>query len=146
MAILGTLMINQVTSRFTNSLVGFGVPESTATQIAAGAAGGNAHGGGGAGQVSAAVRAEIMKAYQVDFADAVSYVFYGMAVVMVVALIAGLFHPGGGLWREPASSPGLLILAWSGHRLPSDLALQRWRPANTRAPPAQGPGATTSTG
>ncbi len=102
MAILGTLMINQVTSRFTNSLVGFGVPDSTATQIAAGAAKGNAQGGGGAGQVSAAVRAEIMKAYQVDFADAVLYVFYGMAVVMVIALIAGLFHPGGRVVAEPA--------------------------------------------
>lgn len=108
LAILGTMLISVVTSRITTSLIGFGVPESQAADIASRAASGNSSGGSGGGisQAPAAMQEQIMKALQGDFADAVQYVFYGMAVITALAFIVTLFHPGGKVEAQDALPGG----------------------------------------
>ncbi|MFZ0043845.1 MAG: MFS transporter [Solirubrobacteraceae bacterium] len=87
LAILGSLLITQVTTKVEKTLGGFGVPKAVADRIAhevSGASGGTSSGGGGS--TSHATSASI-HAVRVDFASATKVVIIGMAVAMAVAFV-----------------------------------------------------------
>jgi len=105
LAVLGAVLISQLTTRVTDSLVGLGVPADRAGSVA------NALSqqgrGGGSPDLSAVPpqnRGKVFPAIQLDYAQASRVVFLGMAAALVIALVAALFHPGGMVVREAAGT------------------------------------------
>lgn len=96
LAVLGTLLGNVFTNRFTDSLIAAGVPANQAATIAASAA--NSTGGSGGSEAASgappAMVQQITKAVPADFAVAVQWVLYGMAVALAVSFVIALLHPG----------------------------------------------------
>ena len=94
LAILGTVLVTEMRSHLTTSLLGQGVPKSQA----AGEAARLAQSRGGGGSV-----ASIPHFYRLDFAYATRSVLYGMALVMAVAAVVALFGLRAGLQEDPGS-------------------------------------------
>jgi hypothetical protein len=95
LAILGTVLVDQVKSHVTTSLIARHVPSARAHAEAAALsqAGG---GGGGGGRSVASIPAFI----RFDFADATQTVFRVMAVIMAVAAVIALVGLRSGLQEE----------------------------------------------
>jgi EmrB/QacA subfamily drug resistance transporter len=88
LAVLGSLLITETTSKVEKTLGGFGVPKATADRIArqvSGASGG-ASGGGASGSRGPRPRG-VVHAVQADFASATKLVVIGMAAAMAVAFV-----------------------------------------------------------
>ena len=86
LAVLGSLLITQITSKVEKTLGGFGVPKATADRIAhqvSGASGGASGTGGSASGASG----RITHAVQADFAAATKVVVIGMAGAMALAFV-----------------------------------------------------------
>ncbi len=96
LAILGTVLVSQMRSHVTASLVAQGVPPSQASTQAAKVA--EAQGGSGSA-------ASIPHFIRLDFAYATRAVLIGMGVAMAVAAVIGLLGLQRGLQAEP-DSPG----------------------------------------
>jgi hypothetical protein len=47
-----------------------------------------------------ATRERIVTAIRTDYAEATQFVYYGMAIALLIALAFALFHPGGRVTRE----------------------------------------------
>ncbi|MBV9716788.1 MAG: MFS transporter [Solirubrobacterales bacterium] len=103
LAVLGSVLITETTSRVVTTLTGFGVPRAAATGIAHTISGAS----GGAGGSAAAARAphRVTQAVQLDFALATRTVVYGMAVAMAIAfLIAVTRLPAGRATQEAVAA------------------------------------------
>ena len=94
LAILGTILVTELRSRLTTSLVAKGLPHGKAVAEASSIAQ-QAQGGGGSGSVSA-----IPQYFRVDFAYATRTVLYVMAGIMAVAAIVALFGLQAGAQEE----------------------------------------------
>jgi EmrB/QacA subfamily drug resistance transporter len=94
LAILGTILVTEMRSRVTTSLVAQGVPHGKAVAQATGIAQ-QAQGGGGSGSVSA-----IPHFIRLDFAYATRTVLYVMAGIMAVATIVALIGLRSGVQEE----------------------------------------------
>lgn len=97
-AILGTIMTHVFTGRFTDSLVGLGLPRSKASEIAAHASTGTA---GSDSAIPASMRAAVEHAVAHDFAVGMQWVLLAMAGALVIAFLIALRHPG----DRPAQAP-----------------------------------------
>jgi EmrB/QacA subfamily drug resistance transporter len=95
LAVLGTILVTEMRSRLTTSLVAKGVPRGRAATEAAGLA--QSRGGSGS-------TASIPHFYRLDFAYATRSVLYGMALAMAVAAVIGLFGLERGLQADPAEA------------------------------------------
>lgn len=84
LAVLGTMLVTQTKSHVASSLTRVGVPTGRARAIAANLTGATGPTGGG-GHPSKAVHA-----VQLGYAEAMQYVFKGMAVVMAVAAVVAI--------------------------------------------------------
>jgi EmrB/QacA subfamily drug resistance transporter len=102
LAILGTLLLNVNANKITNSLGGLGVPADQAREIARSMAqsGGGPRQGGQLASLPPEVREQVMSAIRLDFAEATQFVFYGMAIALLVAFGCALAHPGGRVTQE----------------------------------------------
>ncbi len=102
LAVLGTVLTTVFTTQLTGTFVRFGVPADQAGTLAATAAseGGAGSGSSGMPGLPAAMAEQISAAVAQDFAVATRAVFIGMAIVLVVCLIASVFHPGGVVAHE----------------------------------------------
>jgi predicted MFS family arabinose efflux permease len=100
LAVLGSLLITQVTSKVEKTLGGFGVPKATADRIAhqiSGASGGASSAGGSASGASG----RITHAVQADFAAAIKVVVIGMAGAMALAFVVSFLGlPRGRVGQE----------------------------------------------
>ena len=92
LAILGTVLLTQMRSRLTASLVAMGVPEDRAAAQATSLAQNHAGTGG---------PASIPHFVRLDFAYATRDVLYGMALVMAVAAVVGMVGLRRGVQEEP---------------------------------------------
>lgn len=105
MAILGTVLINSVDSRMISTLTGLGLSQQQAQTFVESSGSGTS--GGAAGAV-ANIPHSVLTAIQLDFAQAIQLVLYGMAGAMIVALLVAFIHPGGRVELpepEPAEEP-----------------------------------------
>jgi EmrB/QacA subfamily drug resistance transporter len=105
LAVLGSILITQVTSKVVKTLTGFGVPSAAAHRVAhevSGASGAAASGRSTSGPVNRA----ITHAVQLDFAHATRTVIWGMAGAMVLAFVAALVWMPRGKVEEPVAEPG----------------------------------------
>jgi hypothetical protein len=98
LAILGTVLVTTMRSHLTTSLEAQGLPKGQATAKAAQLA----QSQGGSGSVST-----IPHFYRLDFAYATRSVLYGMALVMAVAAVVGLFGLRTGL-QEDSGTDGAI--------------------------------------
>jgi hypothetical protein len=95
LAILGTILVTELRSHVTSSLVARGLPSGRAAAEAASLS--QAHAGSGS-------VASIPHFFRVDFAQSVQTVLYVMAAIMAVAAIVALAGLRGGVQQEPASA------------------------------------------
>lgn len=93
LAVLGTLLGNVFTSRFTDSLITAGVPADQTPGIAAQAAAGTGGSAGSSGAPAAMVE-QITNALAADYAVATQAVLYGMAAALAISFVVSLLHPG----------------------------------------------------
>jgi hypothetical protein len=103
LAVLGSILITETTSRVENTLGKVGVPTARADRIAhaiSGASGAAAHGGS---QPSAS--GHIVHAVQLDFALATRTVVYGMAAAMAIAFVAAVMRMPRGRAEQPVTTP-----------------------------------------
>jgi fucose permease len=99
LAVLGSILITETTSRVEKTLGGFGAPKAVADRVAHAISGATGAGGGGAG-TSRPSRA-IQHAVQLDFAHATRVVITGMAVAMALAFIVALIALPPGKAEQP---------------------------------------------
>jgi EmrB/QacA subfamily drug resistance transporter len=97
-AILGTILTHVFTSRFTESLVGLGVPRTTARDIATNADAGSTV---SSSAVPASLRGAVQQAVAHDFASGLRVALLAMAAALVLAFLVALRHPG----DRPAAAP-----------------------------------------
>ena len=93
LAVLGTVLSTVFTHRLTTSLVGIGVPSSTASTIAHNTSTENSQ------AVSSAppqVQQHLQSIVSTDFGTATKWVFYGMAIALGLTFLAALRHPARG--------------------------------------------------
>ncbi len=102
MAVLGSLLITETTSRVVTTLGHFGVPSGAAHQIAHAISGAGGAGGAGGGRATKTVT----HALQLDFAHATRIVVFGMAGAMLVAFIVSLVWMPAGKVEENVGAPG----------------------------------------
>ncbi|GGL95595.1 MFS transporter [Nakamurella endophytica] len=95
LAVLGTLLTHVFTQRLTSTFVAAGVPADVAGPMAAQAAARGNESGAQSGGAGGAIGERIAAAVPMDFAVATRAVLIGMAVVLLVTLVAALAHPGG---------------------------------------------------
>jgi EmrB/QacA subfamily drug resistance transporter len=94
LAVLTTLVTNELTTRLTASIVRLGGTAADA-QSAINQVTGGSHQGSTLGTVPAAVREQIVHAVQSDYAASAQWAFYGMAVAMGLVLVLAVFYPRG---------------------------------------------------
>jgi MFS family permease len=106
MAVFSTVLTHVTTDRVVDTLTSKGVPETAAreagrdiAQAVTGHADDRAPSGTGEG---ARIMRDSMDGIRMDFAEANQWVFYGMAVVLAVAFLCALRHPGTRVTEEPA--------------------------------------------
>jgi EmrB/QacA subfamily drug resistance transporter len=97
-AILGSMLVSQLHSRVTTSLVGQGLPRTQASAEAAKIAQSQAP--------QAATTASIPHFIRLDFAYAIQSVFYAMAAIMAVAAVIGLVGLTRGVQQEAPEQVG----------------------------------------
>jgi len=100
MAVLGTILISVNRSQVESSLGDLGLSKSRADEVASAlsqSAGGAPSGFGGKG----AAAQKLYEAVQLDFAQSCRVVFFVMAAVMGIALLASLFLPAGRAAEQP---------------------------------------------
>ncbi len=96
LAILGTVLVSELRSRMTTSLIAHGLPRRAAAALAS--ASSQSHGGAaGAGSIPHFVR--------LDFAYATGTVFHVMAAIMAVGALVALVGLPGGLQQETDEAP-----------------------------------------
>ena len=107
-AVLCTVLSHVFTGRFTDSLVGLGVPRSEAADVAASSAAG-VDAGAAHAAVPASLRAAVEHAAAHDFAIGMRAVLLTMAAALVIAFLVALRHPGDrpahALSTAPAAAP-----------------------------------------
>jgi len=103
MAVLGTILIHQNKRHIEDSLDGFGIPKAEADSIAdsmsESSGGDSTHFASETGKESK----EIFDSIQLDFAQAMEIVFYGMAVAMAIAFVVALVTMPRGLVQPPGT-------------------------------------------
>jgi EmrB/QacA subfamily drug resistance transporter len=111
LAVLGSLLITQTTSKVEHTLSGFGVPKRVSDQVARQIAGA---GGAGSGGGSAAHRsAATVHAVQLDFAQAIKVVVFGMAAAMAIAFVVAFTQlPAGRVGEEAQPTPRQRRRSW----------------------------------
>ena len=97
-AVLGTILVNQVRSKVTASLVAQGVPHSQAVTMATQAS--QAQGGSSDSTTS------IPAFYRLDFAESIRTVFFTMAGIMAVAAIVAFIGLKAGVQEDLPGVPG----------------------------------------
>jgi EmrB/QacA subfamily drug resistance transporter len=98
LAILGSLLITQTTTKVEHTLAGFGVPKRIADQVARQISGASTAASGGA---AAHQPPRVIHAVQLDFAAAVKVVVIGMALAMAIAfVVAFIWMPRGRAGEE----------------------------------------------
>jgi hypothetical protein len=110
LAVLGAVLISQLTTRVTDSLVGLGVPADRAGAVATALS--QQGRGGGSPDLSAIPpqnRGKVFPAIQLDYAQASRVVFLGMAAALVISFFVALFHPGGKVVREATATQGATV-------------------------------------
>ena len=96
MAILGSIMLSQFTSRITDSLLGFGFSQEQADTLAQSASNLSSGGiGGFMANIPPQDQSEVLSSMQTDLAQSIQIITYGMAVMMILALLMAFLHPGG---------------------------------------------------
>lgn len=118
LAILGTILLTQNTSRIEKTLGAHGVPTAAANKVAHSVSGAGGGGGGSfAGQTGSAAK-QLFGAVQLDFAHSIRSVLLVMAAVMAAAFLAALrfMPPGrveevGAVEEEPEAAPGATAVA-----------------------------------
>ncbi len=102
LAILGTILITEMRSRLTTSLVAQGLPRARATALAAQLSqSGSSSGSGGAKSTAA-----IPRFYQLDFAYATRTVLYVMAGIMAAAAVVAILGLRRGVQKEQPAAAG----------------------------------------
>jgi EmrB/QacA subfamily drug resistance transporter len=99
LAVLGSILITETTSRVEKTLGRFGVPKSVADRVAHAISGASGAGGGGAG--TGRPSRSIQHAVQLDFAHATRVVITGMAVAMAVAFVVAVIALPPGKAEQP---------------------------------------------
>jgi EmrB/QacA subfamily drug resistance transporter len=102
LAILGSILVSQMRSRITTSLLARGLSGARAHAVASHLS--QSQGGGGGG-------GPIPRFVRLDFAHATSTVLYLMAGIMAVAAIVALIGLRTGVQKEPAAAEGEAVLA-----------------------------------
>jgi len=100
LAILGTILVTEMRSRLTSSLVSQGLPRPRAQALAARLAQGNSGSSGGSGSSGSGSTSAIPAFYRLDFAYATRTVFYVMAGIMAVAAIVAILGLRRGVQEE----------------------------------------------
>lgn len=104
MAVLGSVLITQTVTRVEDTLGKAGVPKGQSDQIAHEISGGSPPSSGGAG---GGVPQSLFHGVQVDFAEAVRTVVWGMSATMALAFVVALIAmPRGRADEQPALAPG----------------------------------------
>jgi len=95
MAVLGSLLITETTRKVVTTLGHYGVPSGQAHEVARAISG-----AGGAGSGRGRASHAVTHALQLDFAQAIQIVVYGMAGAMAVAFIVALVRMPAGKVEE----------------------------------------------
>jgi EmrB/QacA subfamily drug resistance transporter len=103
LAVLGSILITDTVSRVGDTLGKQGVPKAVSDRIGRAISGGGGPGAGGApgGRQPKA----LVNAVQVDFAEAVRTVIWGMSAAMAVAFIVAMLAMPGGRPEQPVQVP-----------------------------------------
>jgi hypothetical protein len=109
LAILGTILVTEMRSRLTGSLVAQGVPRARAqvlaTQLSQSTSGGGSGSGSGSGSSSASSSlASIPHFYRLDFAYATRTVLFVMAGIMAAAAIVAILGLRRGVQEDPGGA------------------------------------------
>jgi len=96
LAILGSIMSNQIADQIAASAEKFGLDESTSEALVGSLSGQTSGGAAGAlANVPEKVQEAFLSEVPGDIASALTWVIYGMAAVMLLAALSALRHPGG---------------------------------------------------
>jgi EmrB/QacA subfamily drug resistance transporter len=107
LAVLGTILVTEMRSRLTTSLIAQGLPKARAQTLAAQlsqSAGGSSSGGAGSG--SGSKTSAIPHFYQLDFAYATRTVLYVMAGIMAAAAIVAIIGLRRGVQEDQPGTAG----------------------------------------
>jgi EmrB/QacA subfamily drug resistance transporter len=102
LAVLGSILVTQTTSRVEKTLGRFGVPTAQADRIAHSIAGASG-GASGAGGTSAPRPGGVVHAVRLDFAQATRTVVFGMAIAMGIAFVIAVLRMPPGRAEQPVS-------------------------------------------
>jgi EmrB/QacA subfamily drug resistance transporter len=102
LAVLGSILITETTSRVETTLGKVGVPTAEADRIAHAISGASGAAAGGASRPGAS--GHVVHAVQLDFALATRTVVYGMAAAMAVAFVAAVVRMPRGRAEQPLST------------------------------------------
>ncbi|MEU1278692.1 MFS transporter [Streptomyces sp. NPDC005805] len=110
LAVFGTILTHMTTNRVTDTLQSRGLPEDAAREAGRSVAQSvTGHADGrtptGDGPVETVMR-DSMNAIRMDFAEANQWVFYGMAIMLAVAFLCALRHPGSRVTADSAAGSG----------------------------------------
>jgi hypothetical protein len=101
LAILGTILLTQNTSRIEKTLGSVGVPTREADRLAQSLSGAGGSGGGSFGGQSGARARQLFDQVQLDFAHSTRIVLFVMAGVMAAAFVVALVALPAGRVEEP---------------------------------------------
>ena len=115
LAILGSIMSNQIADRIAASAEKFGLDESASEALVGSLSGQTSGGAAGAiANVPEKTQEAFLSEVPGDIASAMTWVIYGMAAVMLLAALSALRHPGGRVVAADAGSEAKETAASSG--------------------------------
>jgi EmrB/QacA subfamily drug resistance transporter len=102
LAVLGSILVTETTSKVEATLGRLGVPKGISDQIARAVSGASTAGSGSSGSLGSGAPPGAFHAVQADFASATKFVAIGMAGAMALAcVVAVLWLPAGRAGQEP---------------------------------------------
>jgi EmrB/QacA subfamily drug resistance transporter len=105
LAVLGTILVTELRSRLTTSLIGQGLPKARAQVLAAQLS--QSASGGGSGSSGSGSASSIPHFYRLDFAYATREVLYVMAGVMAVAAVVAIVGLRRGVQEDQPGAAGV---------------------------------------